>query len=78
MRSIDAAVLTTDSVCFERIGDFEIQGHRDCGKKFADHRRFTLATNIEVYFCDPQSPWQRGSKFKEGPVLADFVEKLCC
>ena len=27
----------------------------------ADHKRFSLATNINVYFCDPQSPWQRGS-----------------
>jgi IS30 family transposase len=27
----------------------------------ADHQRFTLATDIKVYFCDPQSPWQRGS-----------------
>jgi IS30 family transposase len=33
----------------------------DRGKELSDHRRFTLATNIEVYFCDPQSPWQRGS-----------------
>jgi hypothetical protein len=33
----------------------------DRGKEFADHRRFTLATDIDVYFCDPQSPWQRGS-----------------
>jgi hypothetical protein len=74
MRSIDAAVLTTDSVCFERIGDFQV--HRDCGKKFADHQRFTLVTSIEVYFCDPQSPWQRGSKFEEGPVLADIVAKV--
>jgi IS30 family transposase len=47
-----------------------IQVHRDCGKEFADNRRFTLATNVEVYFCEPQSPWQRGSKFEEGPVLA--------
>jgi IS30 family transposase len=30
-------------------------------KELTDHRRFTLATNIDVYFCDPQSPWQRGS-----------------
>ena len=33
----------------------------DRDKELADHRRFTLATNIDVYFCDPQSPWQRGS-----------------
>ena len=34
----------------------------DRRKEMADHRRFTLATDIQVYFCDPQSPWQRGSK----------------
>ena len=27
------------------------------GKELTDHRRFTLTTNIDVYFCDPQSPW---------------------
>ncbi|MDP7290509.1 MAG: IS30 family transposase, partial [Phycisphaerae bacterium] len=29
----------------------------DRGKELADHQRFTLATDIDVYFCDPQSPW---------------------
>src|ERR1019366_4706082 len=33
----------------------------DRGKELADHKRFTLATDIKVYFCDPQNPWQRGS-----------------
>jgi IS30 family transposase len=30
---------------------------RDRGKEMADHQRLTLATDIKVYFCDPQSPW---------------------
>jgi len=49
-----------------------IQVHRDRDKEFADNPRFALATNIEVYLCNPQSPRQRGSKvtFEEGPVLA--------
>ena len=33
----------------------------DRGKELADHPRLTIATDVEVYFCDPQSPWQRGS-----------------
>jgi IS30 family transposase len=33
----------------------------DRGKELADHPRLALATDVDVYFCDPQSPWQRGS-----------------
>ena len=46
----------------------------DRGKEMADHKRFTLATDIKVYFCDPQNPWQRGGR---GP-FADktFVSDL--
>ena len=33
----------------------------DQGKEMNAHKRFTVATNVQLYFCDPRSPWQRGS-----------------
>ena len=47
----------------------------DRGKEFTDHRRFTLATNIDVYFCDPQSPWQRGSNENTNGLLRQYFPK---
>ena len=45
------------------------------GKELTDHRRFTLATNIDVYFCDPQNPWQRGSNENTNRLLRQSFPK---
>jgi IS30 family transposase len=47
----------------------------DRGKEMADHTRFTLATDINVYFCDPQNPWQRGSNENTNGLLRQYFPK---
>jgi IS30 family transposase len=47
----------------------------DRGKEMADHKSFTLATNVQVYFCDPQSPWQRGSNENTNGLLRQYFPR---
>jgi IS30 family transposase len=47
----------------------------DQGKEMADHRRFTVESGVEVYFCDPQSPWQRGSNENTNGLLRQYFPK---
>jgi IS30 family transposase len=47
----------------------------DRGKEMVEHTRFTVATDIKVYFCDPQSPWQRGSNENTNGLLRQYFPK---
>ena len=47
----------------------------DRGKELADHQRFTLETDVDVYFCDPRSPWQRGSNENTNRLLRQYLPK---
>lgn len=47
----------------------------DRGKEMSSHKDFSLATDVQVYFCDPQSPWQRGSNENTNGLLRQYFPK---
>ena len=47
----------------------------DSGLEMAGHKEFTVATNVKVYFCDPQSPWQRGTNENTNLLLRQYFPR---
>ena len=47
----------------------------DQGAEMSEHRAFTVATNMDVYFCEPASPWQRGSNENTNGLLRQYFPK---